>query len=344
MSNDNLPAENAGPVDDATKTSAELVDDIADLLEDPSEDLPEDDKAQAKAGETDEGDEPEIEIDPEDVANEDDAADEDGSEAEIKGGRFAPDSAKVTLEDGTVITVAELKRNNLFQRDYTKKTTELSAEREQINARKSEVDQQAQSLAQLAERLTVFSQTYLPKPPEPFQGTPDTDPLGYMRYMQQREQYESAVAAFNGIADGRTQLTAAQQAEQDDRDKQALAAEVEMLRQSDKFFADPGKVNAFFAEAVEKGGKYWGLTREDVEGLRSHKAIRILREAMLYRRAVEKSGSTQKQVEAKPVMVKGGKRADPKARVSSEKTARSERLRRDGSFQSGVAALMDLDL
>lgn len=344
MSNDNLPAENAGPVADAPRSSAELVDDIADLLEDPAEDLPEDDQAQAKAGETDEGDEPEVEIDPEDVENAESADDEDGSEPEIKGGRFAPDSAKVTLEDGSVITVAELKRNNLFQRDYTKKTTDLAAEREQINARKSEVDQQAQSLAQLAERLTEFSKAYLPQPPEPFTGNSDDDPLGYMRYMKARDAYDTAVRSFNGIVEGRTQLTAKEQHEREEQATKALSDELQLLRTKDRFFADNDRAKAFFAEAAEKGAGYWDLTPDDVRGLRSHKAIRILRDAMNYRKALEKAANTQKQVQAKPVMVKGGKRADPRTKVSSEKVARSERLRRDGSFQNGVAALMDLDL
>ncbi len=231
---DNLPGVEPGPVDTSAPTEAQLVSDIADLLDDDPETEPVEGKEdQATAG-TDDGDEPDIDVS-EDVEDEAKADDPDGSqEPEIKGGRFAPDSAKVTLEDGSVITVADLKRNNLFQRDYTKKTTELAAEREQITTRKSEVDQQAQSLTQLAERLTEFSQKYLPQPPEQFTGTPDTDPLGYMRYMQQREQYEQAVNEFNGIQQGTSQLTAEQQRQQDEQANQAWAAEASALPASEE--------------------------------------------------------------------------------------------------------------
>lgn len=170
MSDDNLP-EASGPVDDELKTFDQSVEDISNLLgDDPATDPIAGDADPAKADAGDDGDEPEIDVS-EDVEDSEGDENEDGSdEPEIKGGRFAPDTAKVTLEDGTVITVADLKRNNLFQRDYTKKTTELAAEREQINSRATEVNQQAQSLAQLAERLQHFSHTYLPTPPRTVPG------------------------------------------------------------------------------------------------------------------------------------------------------------------------------
>jgi 5-formaminoimidazole-4-carboxamide-1-beta-D-ribofuranosyl 5'-monophosphate synthetase len=68
----------------------------------------------------------------------------------------------------------------------------------------------------------------------------------------------------------------------------------------------------------------------------------ILRDAMRYRKALAKAPEVNRQVQAKPAMAKGGKRADPNARVSSDQRARSERLRKDGSLENGVARLMDL--
>ena len=337
---DNLPGAEPGPVDTSAPTEAQLVSDIADLLDDDPETDPVKEEAQATA-ETD-PDEPEVDVS-EDVEDEAEAEDPDGSqEPEIKGGRFAPDSAKVTLDDGSVITVADLKRNNLFQRDYTKKTTELAAEREQITSRKSEVDQQAQSLAQLAERLTGFSQKYLPQPPEPFTGTPDTDPIGYMRYMQQKETFEQAVAEFNGIESGKSQLTEAQQRELAEQASQVSSTEVARLVERDKFFADPKNVKTFFDDAVSLGGEAWGLTAEDIGALGSHKAFLVLRDAVRYRKAIAKAAGVKEQVQAKPVVAIGGRRADPKARVTAERNARSERLRTTGSFEAGVAAIEDL--
>lgn len=344
MSIDNLPGEQPGPVDDAPKSEDELISDISDLLDDdPETDPAKGNEDQAKAAPADDGDEPDIDV-TEDVEDEADAEVPDGSQDEIKGGRFAPDSAKVTLADGSVITVSELKRNNLFQRDYTKKTTELAAEREQITARKSEVDQQAQSLTQLAERLTAVAQKYLPKPPDPFTGSVDSDPIGYMRFMQQKAAYDEAMAEFNGIEQGKSQLTEAQQREQAMKAQEANNAEAAQLIERDKYFADPRKVQSFLEEAVSIGGEAWGLSQDDLAGLASHKHFLILRDALRYRKALAKAPKVQEQVRAKPAVAIGGRRADPGTKVSAEKQARSERLRRDGSFQNGVAALMDLDL
>ena len=342
MSVDNLPGTEPGPVDDA-KTFDQSVEDISDLLgDDPETDPVADEKDQAKAAPDDDGEVPDLDL-TEDVEDSEGDENEDGSdEPEIKGGRFAPDTAKVTLEDGTVITVAELKRNNLFQRDYTKKTTELSAEREQITARKSEVDQQAQSLAQLAERLQHFSQTYLPKPPEPFHGTPDTDPIGYMRYMKQSEDYNLAYGQFMAIEQERSRLTQAQQQEQAAKAQEAINAEFATLRSKDKFFADTGKVRSFLDEATTKGAEWWGLTPERLGRMQTAEEFLILRDAMRYRKALAKAPEAHKQVQAKPAMAKGGKRADPNARVSNAQRARSERLRSTGSIDDFASAVMDL--
>lgn len=342
MQIDNLPGVEPGPVDTSAPTEAQLVSDIADLLDDdPETDPVEGKEDQATAGAADDGEDPEIDVS-EDVEDEAEAEDPDGSqEPEIKGGRFAPDSAKVTLEDGTVITVADLKRNNLFQRDYTKKTTELAAEREQITTRKSEVDQQAQSLTQLAERLTAFSQKYLP----PHPGEPPSNPTDYVAwhdYNLAERAYMQAVNEFNGIQQGTSQLTEEQQRQQDEQANQAWASEAAALVERDKFFADPKKVQAFFDEAVTLGGDAWGLTREDIAGLRSAKAFQVLRDAVRYRKALAKAPQVEKQVQAKPVVAIGGRRADPKARVSAQKQARSERLRATGSFEDGIAAIEDL--
>lgn len=342
MSDNNLPAP-TGPVDDAPKTFDEGVSDISNLLVDPETDLQTEDEDTASAAPVDEGDDPEVDV-TEDVEDEDSQEPEDGPQGELKGGRFAPDSAKVTLDDGTVTTVAELKRNNLFQRDYTKKTTELSAEREQITAQKSQVDQQAQSLSQLAERIQAFAQNYLPQPPEPFQGTPQTDPIGYMTYMQQRAAYDDAMAQFHGLADHTRTVSEATAQEQAENNRRAQVAEAAKLIERDRFFADPVKVRAFLSEAVENGGQWWGITRADIDGITSHPQMLILRDALRYRKALAKAPQVQKQVQAKPVMQSGGRRFDPKARSSANRQAQSERLRSTGSIDDAVELLKSLPL
>ena len=339
MSDNNLPGESTGPVDDSPSFD-QSVEDIANLLPDDPETDPVEGDEEATAEAADDGDDPEIDVS-EDVEDEDAADDADGSEAEIKGGRFAPDTAKVTLDDGTVTTIAELKRGSMFQRDYTKKTTELSDQRKQVEAKASEVDQQAQSLALLSERLTEFSKSYLPQPPDPFTGSPETDPIGYMQHMERTRRYETALQQFYAIDQERTTLT---QKQQQDAEKQAqadFAAEMQKLEKTDAFFADNAKAKAFLEEVTAKGADWWGLDPADLQTLRTAKQWLILRDALRYRKALAKAPEVKQQVQAKPI-ARQGKRVDPKARVSSERQARSERLRRSGSIEDGIAAIADL--
>lgn len=341
MSENNLPAPEAGTVDDAPLSIDAGVDTLSTLLADPETDLaPEDDEDNATAESEDGDEDPDLELS-EDVEDEADAEPDD-SQPDYAQGRFAADNAKVTLEDGSVITVAELKRNNLFQRDYTKKTQELSEARKAFDDERLQVNQQAQSLMQLAEKLNAFGQRYLPQPPEPFTGTPDTDPIGYMRHMKAREEYEAALSAFNAFDSERAQLTQYQQMQQQAQTAQMLQAEFQVLRERDPLFADPGKARTFLEEAVEKGGEWWGLTAEDIGTLTSHKAYLILRDAMRYRKALAKAPEAQKQVEGKPKLPKANRRMDPRARSNSDYQQKSERLRKSGSIDDAAQALLSL--
>lgn len=343
MSDNNLPGAEPGPVDDAPISFGDGVEKLSNLLADPETDLPEAEE-EAKAGDEIEGEEPEIAIDPEDVETEETAQEADGSDAEIKGGRFAPDNAKVTLDDGTVTTIADLKRGTMFQRDYTKKTTELAEQRKTFEARQSEVDQQAQTLRELAEKITTFSQKYLPKPPEPFTGSVETDPIGYMRHMQSKADYDAALAEFNGLQAGTQVLSEADQRKATEAAQANLMAEMQALKAKDPLFTNEAKARAFFEEAVTKGAEWWGLTPEEVGNTASHKAILILRDAMLYRKAVAKAKDAQKQVQAKPILPKVERRASSGTRISADKQAQTERLRRSGSLDDAVAILKNLPL
>jgi hypothetical protein len=74
-----------------------------------------------------------------------------------------------------------------------------------------------------------------------------------------------------------------------------------------------------------------------------HRLYPIFRDLAAYRRARKNLPTIKKDVQSKPVLT-GKKRMDPKAKSSRESQARNEQLRKTGSFEAGVGALMDLDL
>jgi hypothetical protein len=313
------------------------VEDISNLLEDPETDPQEKDQDQAKAGPDD--DESEV---AEDVDTED-AEDPDGSdEPDLKGGRFAPDSAKVTLEDGTVTTVAELKRGHLYQRDYTKKTTEVAELRKSVEAKDAEVSQYAQALNQSREYLAWFAETKMPKRPEPFQGNPIADPAGYLQHQHAENQWRDMQEAFQAFQMQRQQEEQRFHQEQSLKGQEKLRTEGQKLAEAFPVLKDTTKRQAWFERLENGAAKYFGISAEEVRSVGDHRMLKALYAAVDRERIREKAPQVKEEVHKRPIG--SGKRLDPKATGSRGKQVRSERLRNSGSFNDGVAALMDLDL
>lgn len=317
-----------GTAEDSALTFNEGADAISNLIEDPETD-PQD---TVEAKDTAESETP----DEADAAE--DAEDPDGSEP-LKGGRFAPDTAKVTLEDGSVITVAELKRNNLFQRDYTRKTTELKTEREAFVQQKSQLDQHAQSLAQQRDFILSAAQKFIPQPPS--RELLQSDPL---QYMQAKADYEERMQVFNQLAyqqQANSRLTEEQQAEATNQVRQE---ESKRLLEAIPEFKDRNVYQNFWNDAVETMASKYGFSKTEIEETLDHRFYVAMRDLVKFHKALNKAPQVKQEVEKKPQMISGSRRMDPKAKTSREAQQRAEQLRKSGSFDAGVAALMDLNL
>ncbi|SDG34704.1 hypothetical protein [Pelagibacterium luteolum] len=349
MDEDNLP-EATGPVSDGPRSFEDSVGEIAGLIEDPDVDLSGDDQDTEAddqgedvedEGETPDPEDEDAEDDEsEDVEGEEDAEGEDGSdETEYAGGRFAADNAKVKLDDGTTITIAELKRNNFFQRDYTKKTTELAKERDEFLSQKSEWDGFAQQLAEARDWLAWYGETYGPKKPQ-FSGDPNTDPVGYMDYLHKLNAYNEHAQAYQRFEQEKQADQQKRKSETQAQFEKRLQAEVEQLKQS---FPDSTKPE-FWQRLAGDAEQFYGLTKEEITSVADHRQIKILNDALAYRRLKAKAPEAKKQVEQKPKLPKTQQRANPKARQSREQQQKAERLRKSGDFNAGVEALMSFDL
>jgi hypothetical protein len=344
MADDNLSGS-PEPVNDAPPTEAELVEDISNLLEDPETDLPEDeaDEAAAEPEQTEEEDDPLGLNDKAEDVDEDDADNPDESQnAEIKGGRFAPDSAKVTLDDGTVTTIAELKRGTLFQRDYTKKTQELSEDRKAIEAEREQVSQYAQSLNQFREMASWYAEKHLPKAPEPFDGDPATDPVGYLTWSQKRDEYLAHQQAFQAFQQQKAAEEQRMAGETQQQAKERAAKEQAALYEAMPILKDPVKGKLARETLLNGASEYYGFSEEEAKSFGDHRMILALRDAIAYRRIKAKAPQVQAEVKRKPVQ--SGRRENPRTVDSRGRKERSEQLRNSGSFEAGVAALSDFDL
>lgn len=339
MSDNNLSAA-AGPVDvpNPLPTEESLVEDISNLLEPLETDQPEEPEEAAAPAEEDDP----LGLGAEDVDADDTAdAGDESEDAEIKGGRFAPDSAKVTLDDGTVTTIAELKRGTLFQRDYTRKTQELSKEKETFEAERQQVSQYVQQLDESREYLAWYAEQFLPKQPGDAPD-PNTDPHGYQVWSFERDkwlQHVQAYQKFQGDKEAEGQRKAGETQKQADARR---AKEAAKLLEAIPVLKDPVKGKQVWDNIVAGAARY-NVTAEEVNTTTDHRFIQILRDAIAYRRIKDAAPKVQAEVAKRPV-VNNGRRTAPNVAQTREKQARTERLRSDPSFENGVAALMDFDL
>lgn len=342
MAEDNLSAP-AGPVadDSAPLDLGSAVAGLTDILnDDPTLDPVTENEEPEQAA--DEGETPEEAEDVEAA----DAEDEDGSEdPEIKGGRFAPDSAKVTLDDGTVTTVGELRRNTLFQRDYTKKTTELKTEREAFQSERQsfEADRQkvsefAQSLEQTRDFLANYAEKFLPRQPEPFRGNPADDPVGYMQWQHANNQWMEHVQAYQAFQQQKQQVEQVRAGETQKQATERLQRERDALLNAWPTLRDPVKGKQAWDNLVSGAQQHYGIAPEEVNGVSDHRMIQVLRDAMELRRIRESAPKVQAQVR-KPAMQDAPRAAQ---KPNADRQTQTERFRKTGSLDDAAAVLRNL--
>lgn len=266
--------------------------------------------------------------------------DPDGSEAEIKGGRFAPDTAKVTLDDGTVTTIAELKRGTLFQRDYTQKTQALSEERKSFEAERQQVSQYVQQVEQLREYASWYAEQFLPKQPAPFTGDRMLDPMGYLQWSQKNDEWLAHAQAYQAFQQHKQLGQQQWQGESEKQFNERRQHEAEALIRAMPVFKDPVKGKAAW-DAMVSGAAEFGYTPEEMNAVVDHRQLVVLREALAYRRIKATAPQAQAEAARRPP-VREGRRAPADQQQTRQKQSLTERLNRPGNFDAGVELLKNL--
>lgn len=333
---DTNPAQAAGG--DEALTEEAGADAISDLLTDPETDLSEEDQGQEEA--TEEAEPEEAEEATEDATEEEPKEEEDGPGYE--SGKFAADTANVRLKDGTVISVQDLKRGFLSQASFTRGTQENAKEREALASQKAEIEQYARSLQAQRDFLLQASQQFLPQAPDEsllHQNSANYDPI---RYMAEKAEYDKRVGSLTQLQ----QIAQAEQArttqEQQRQQKDLHDREAKLLLEAMPELKNPEVYGKFWTESVNTMAEY-GFSPEEMSASIDHRLYRVYRDLAAYRRARKTLPTVKQAVQSKPVLT-GKKRMDPKAKSSREQQVRSDQLRKTGTFDAGVNALMDLDL
>jgi hypothetical protein len=335
------PSQEAG--NDAALSFDDGADAISGLLADPETDLQTEDQGQDDAteeAETVEGEEPEAEEATEEAAAEE-TEEVDGPE-EVAGGKFAADAANVRLKDGTVISVQDLKRGYLSQQSFTRGTQENAKERETLAATKAEVEQHARSLQEQRDFILQVAQQYVPQPPDRTlldRNSPNFDPITYAAL---KAEYDDKIGVLNQLhhASKSDQDRAAK--EQEGQKETMRKQEVQRLLEAMPDLAKPEVQKKFWADSVETMAEY-GFSQEELDATIDHRVYKVFRDLTAYRKARNRIPAVKEAIQSKPVLT-SKRRMDTKEKSSRDRQTRHEQLRKTGSFEAGVGALMDLDL
>lgn len=281
----------SGTVDNTSLSFDEGIAAIGNLLsDDPETDLAGSDEANGSEVksevENDEG-EPDLSLDDDELG--------EAAEVEAKASDLSDDT-EIVLEDGEKISLAQLKRNNLFQRDYTRKTEELAQQRKALDQEHNErVAQASEQIRQQRDFILEFANEFIPQ--EPTLEMLREDPIGYM---EAKATFEERMKKLSTLAEQRQgesqQLTAKQQ-----QDAQEFAA-----TEWNKFLdvipklKDEKKLEAFRHDVKEVAIKEYGLAPDELKNVIDHRYMRVLHDAIAYRKLVAKSKTVPETVAAKP--------------------------------------------
>lgn len=341
---DTNPAPAAG--NDEALSFQDGTDAIAGLLTDPETDLQDKDQGQDDEAkpetETEEGEEPEAEETTEEAEADETDDEEDAQPEEITGGKFAADTANVRLKDGTVVSVQDLKRGFLSQQSFTRGTQENAKEREALAATKAEVEQYARSLQEQRDLILQVAQQFLPQAPDRSlldRNSPNFDPITYAALKAEYDDRMGGINTLHGATKSEMEKAAKEQEAQREAKR---ATEAELLKKAMPDLAKPEVQRKFWTESVETMAEY-GFTQEEMNETLDHRVYRIFRDLTAYRKARNRIPAVKEVMQSKPVLT-SKRRMDPKEKSSRESQARNDQLRKTGSFDAGVSALMDLDL
>lgn len=323
-------------------TTAQAVDEFeaatALILDEQPAEEPEEETLEADADE--QVDEVEAEGDEADEAEDADEADEaedddDDEEAEELEEEPAPELYTVKV-DGVEkqVTLDELRRGYSGQEYIQTQMRQVAEGRKEVEAIYTALQQEAQQVAALRQRLEAGDIPQQPVPPskELF----DADPIGYM---EAKIKYDEDLATWQKTVGELEQVSHRQKQMQQQALQYHLAQEMQKLQQAIPEFGDREKATQL-RQAILETGQHYGYSPDELNEVADSRAVRILHDAMKYRQMVAARGEAQKKVEkTRPVVKPGAKKSATTGKVKQRKNAAS-RMKQTGSIDDVAKFLL----
>ena len=268
-----------------------------------------------------------------DFEAEDDAGEQDDASFDLL-------SATVEV-DGEEITVEELKRGNLRQRDYTRKTQELAEARKQLEANYEEIQRERAQYAQMLPALQERLQQPVEQEPD-WDTLYDTDPVMAAKAERQwKKQQEERAAQLQAVEAERQRMMGLEQ----QRLEQMQARYFEEQRQILPELIPEWRDNSVASKEAKDIRSFLlkeGFSEQDVNGLTNATLVKLARKAMLYDQGQTRATEAKKKPKTqKTKTLKAGSRST-QPRPKSEQQQALQRVRQTGRVQDAAAAIKTL--
>jgi hypothetical protein len=322
--------DDSGNLPSGGTENADPVDMISDLLE--REKTPT--KPAAAKPDADTG--PEVDpadADPSTEADEDDA---DAEDAEQTDEQQEPEPELYTVKTGgqeIQVTRDELVRGYQRLSDYTRKTQEVSAARQQVEAEAQRISAERAHYSQNLEQLSTVLQSTLP--PRPPLEMADTDPIGYT---QANARWEASVQQLQHVFGEQQRVQQQMQQQGEAQRQQHLATAAQYLQELVPEWRD-GKRAAKEKRAVAEHLRTRGYSDAEIAQAADPRAVAMALDAMRYRELVANKPAVDERLKAAPRVVKPGSGIAP----PDKRKSLTQQLKRSGGNDLDIAAaLIDL--
>lgn len=263
--------------------------------------------------------------------------DEDETESEYEEpDDTGPETYTVKVDGQEVeVSIDDLKRSYSGQGKIQKGMQEAAEARKQAQQMAEQAAYMAQQLSQLHQQVQETG--FIAPPQEPSQELFNSDPIGYM---EAKINYDNQLKQFNAQ---QQQIQQARQYEQQmlaQQQQAMLQNEVALIREKIPELADPNKANQLREDLLRYGQEY-GFNDQELGAISDHRAMLVLRDAMMWRKSQSKRSVAEKKVEGtRPVIKPGAKKT---ANPSKQKLQQSKsKLKKTGSIEDALSLIMDM--
>jgi len=248
--------------------------------------------------------------------------------------------AQTVEVEGEEITVEELKRGNLRQRDYTRKTQELAEMRKDVEAQFDSVTRERQQYAQLLPALAERLEQQVVEEPD-WDTLYDADPnMARKAERQFRKSKEERENSLQAIRQEKERVQVLEAENQERMKNEFTSRQREMLPEIIPEWRDT-KVAQKEATEMRSFLLKEGFLEADINELRHAGLVKLARMAMLFDQGQSKAVKAKAKPKLKAKTLKTGTRGtQPRPKAANEQALK--RAQQTGRVQDAAAAINSL--